>query len=124
MRSPGRPPVARTEHLRLFWSAVACGATSAEAGIEAGGSEPVGTRWFRECGGVAPRSIFQVDSGRYLSFDEREQIALWRAEKLGVREIARRLGRSASTVSRELRRNASTRGGVLTYRAIGSAMAS
>jgi len=24
-----------------------------------------------------------VDSGRYLSFAEREQIALWRAEKLG-----------------------------------------
>nr|WP_218154110.1 helix-turn-helix domain-containing protein [Nonomuraea pusilla] len=29
--------------------------------------------------------------------------------KLGVREIARRLGRSPSTISRELRRNASTR---------------
>ena len=117
MRSPGRPPVARKEHLRLFWAAIARGATSADAGIEAGVSQPVGTRWFRDCGGVALRSIFQVDSGRYLSFDEREQIALWRAEKVGVREIARRLGRSASTVSRELRRNASTRGGVLTYRA-------
>jgi IS30 family transposase len=33
-----------------------------------------------------------------------------------VREIARRLGRSASTISRELRRNAATRGGVLEYR--------
>ncbi|WP_232668863.1 helix-turn-helix domain-containing protein, partial [Pseudonocardia sp. TRM90224] len=97
--------------------AIARGATSADAGIEAGVSQPVGTRWFRDCGGVAPRSIFQADSGRYLSFDEREQIALWRAEKVGVREIARRLGRAASTVSRELRRNASTRGGVLTYRA-------
>jgi hypothetical protein len=29
-----------------------------------------------------------VDSGRYLSFAEREQIALWRAEKMGVRQIA------------------------------------
>ncbi|WP_232668800.1 IS30 family transposase [Pseudonocardia sp. TRM90224] len=117
MRSPGRPPVARSEHLRLFWLAIARGAASADAGVEAGVSQPVGTRWFRDCGGVAPRSIFQADSGRYLSFDEREQIALWRAEKVGVREIARRLGRAASTVSRELRRNASTRGGVLTYRA-------
>jgi len=36
---------------------------------------------------------------------------------LGVREIARRLGRSGSTISRELRRNAATRGGGLDYRA-------
>jgi len=34
-----------------------------------------------------------------------------------VREIARRLGRAASTISRELRRNAATRGGGLDYRA-------
>jgi IS30 family transposase len=34
-----------------------------------------------------------------------------------VREIARRLGRSASTISRELRRNAATRSGYLDYRA-------
>lgn len=80
-------------------------------------SPVVGTRWFRECGGVAPRWIFPAHSGRYLSFDEREQIALWHVEKVAVREMARRLGRSGSTVSRELRRNASTRGGTLTYRA-------
>jgi IS30 family transposase len=56
-------------------------------------------------------------SGRYLSFAEREDIAVWHAQKLGVREIARRLGRSPSTVSRELRRNASTRTFRLEYRA-------
>jgi IS30 family transposase len=56
-------------------------------------------------------------SGRYLSFHEREDIALLRAQGVGVREIARRLGRSASTVSRELRRNAATRSGRLDYRA-------
>src|SRR4051794_2280604 len=117
MQSPGRPPVARGEHLRLFWSAIARGATSTDAGVEAGVSPVVGTRWFRERGGVIPQAIFRADSGRYLSFSEREQIALWRAEKVGVREIARRLGRHASTVSREVRRNASTRGGTLTYRA-------
>lgn len=117
MRSPGRPPVARREHRRLFWTAIAGGAKSTEAALESGVSPVVGTRWFRECGGVIPRSVFHVDSGRYLSFAEREQIALWRVERVGVREIARRLGRPASTVSRELRRNASTRGGTLTYRA-------
>jgi IS30 family transposase len=56
-------------------------------------------------------------SGRYLSFAEREEIALLRAQDVGVREIARRLGRSPSTISRELRRNAATRGGRLDYRA-------
>ena len=56
-------------------------------------------------------------SGRYLSFAEREEIALLRAQKCGVREIARRVGRSPSTISRELRRNAGTRGGSLSYRA-------
>lgn len=117
MLSPGRPPVARIEHRRLFWSAIARGVTSTDAGIESGVSPVVGSRWFRDCGGVAPQAVFHVDSGRYLSFDEREQIALWRAEKVGVREIARRLGRAASTVSRELRRNAGTRGGTVTYRA-------
>ncbi len=35
----------------------------------------------------------------------------------GIREIARMLGRSPSTISRELRRNAATRGGTLIYRA-------
>jgi IS30 family transposase len=56
-------------------------------------------------------------SGRYLSFSEREEIALLRTEGQGVRGIARRLGRDPATVSRELRRNAATRGGKLDYRA-------
>jgi len=56
-------------------------------------------------------------SGRYLSFAEREEIAILNARDCGVREIARRLGRSPSTISREVRRNAATRGGYLDYRA-------
>jgi len=56
-------------------------------------------------------------SGRYLSFAEREEIAILRACGAGVREIARQIGRSPSTISRELRRNAATRGGGLQYRA-------
>ena len=56
-------------------------------------------------------------SARYLSFAEREEIGLLRAQDVGVREIARRIGRSSSTVSRELTRNAATRGGKLEYRA-------
>lgn len=56
-------------------------------------------------------------SGRYVSFAEREEIAILRAQDHGVREIARRIGRAPSTVSRELRRNAATRGGASDYRA-------
>jgi len=52
-----------------------------------------------------------------LSFTEREEIAVLHAQQVGVREIARRLGRAPSTISRELRRNAATRSGKLQYRA-------
>jgi IS30 family transposase len=56
-------------------------------------------------------------SGRYLSLGEREEIALLRARDCSMQEIARQLGRAASTISRELRRNAATRSGGLAYRA-------
>lgn len=56
-------------------------------------------------------------SGRYLSFGEREEIALLRAQGHGVCAIARRIRRAPSTVSRELRRNAATRSGGFEYKA-------
>jgi IS30 family transposase len=116
MRSPGRPPVGRREHKQRFWAAIARGLSSEEAGITAGVSPAVGVRWFRESGGMAPITLAPL-SGRYLSFAEREEIALLRARGCGVRDIARQLGRSPATISRELRRNAATRGGRLEYRA-------
>ena len=116
MRSPGRPPAGRREHRVRFWEAVAQGASSTDAAAVAGVSGPVGVRWFREGGGMPTIALAPL-SGRYLSFAEREEIALLRAQKLGVREIARRVGRAPSTISRELRRNAGTRTGSLTYRA-------
>ena len=91
-----------------FWEAIAGGAKTEEAAAKAGVSSPVAFRWFRHAGGVNPCLCPSV-SGRYLSFGEREEIALFRAQGLGVREIARRVNRSPSTISRELRRNASTR---------------
>jgi hypothetical protein len=117
MRSPGRPTAGRRGHRVRFWEAVARGASSVDAAAEAGVSAVVGVRWFREGGGMPPCAIRASLSGRYLSFAEREEIALLRAQKSGVREIARRLGRSPSTISRELRRNAATRSGGLEYRA-------
>jgi transposase-like protein len=120
LRSPGRPPVARQEHRRRFWAFIAAGMTSEDAAMEVGVSQPVGTRWFRQAGGTAPSHLAQsakLPSGRDLSSAEREEIALLRVAGLGVREVARRLGRAPSTISRELRRNAATRGGQLGYRA-------
>jgi len=116
MRSPGRPPVARREHRQQFWEAIAGGLSSEESAVAAGVSPAVGTRWFREGGGMPTVSPAPL-SGRFLSFVEREEIAVLRVQGYGVRETARRLGRSPSTVSRELRRNAATRGGGLEYRA-------
>lgn len=61
---------------------------------------------------LAPLSV------RYLSFAEREEIAILKAKGCGVREIARETHRAPSTISRELRRNAATRAGASGYRAI------
>jgi IS30 family transposase len=63
----------------------------------------IATRAFFDRGGVIPRAGTHVRV-RQLSFAEREEIALLRAEGRGVRAIARRLGRAPSTISRELRR--------------------
>jgi transposase, IS30 family len=116
MRSPGRPPVGRLEHRQRFWGAIARGVSSEAAAVEAGVSPAVGVRWFREGGGM-PSVTLSAPSGRYLSFAEREEVAVLRASGAGVGEIARRLGRSPSTISRELRRNAATRSGGFEYRA-------
>lgn len=114
--SLGRPSTARREDRVRFWESIARGLLSENAAGEAGVSPAVGARWFHDAGGMSPLDLAPV-SGRYLSFDEREEIAILNAQHVGVREIARRLGRSPSTISRELRPNASTRSNELTYRA-------
>ena len=115
MRSPGRPEPSRAVQ-RAFWRLIAQGLTSEGAGAEVGVSTPVASRWFRHAGGMSPISLAEP-TGRYLCFAEREEIALLNAQSYGVREIARQVGRDASTVSRELRRNAATRAGQRVYRA-------
>ena len=116
MRSPGRPEPSRAVQ-REFWRLIASGITTVQAAEGVGVSAPVGIRWFRHAGGVTPLSLDEP-TGRYLSFAEREEIALLKAQDKGVREIARTIGRDPGTVSRELRRNAATRGGTPVYRAV------
>src|ERR1700755_409076 len=118
--SPGRPPATGRDERRRFWVAIAAGMASEDAAVAAGVSQAVGTRWFRKAGGMPP-SMFRPSakplSSRYLSFAEREEVALLRAQGCSMQAVARRLGRAASTISRELRRNAATRSGGLEYRA-------
>jgi IS30 family transposase len=64
---------------------------------------------------LAPTSATLTN--RYLTFAEREEIALECARGTSLRAIARKLRRSPSTISREIRRNSATRGGDFDYRA-------
>jgi IS30 family transposase len=97
---------------REFWAAVRSGLVVAEAADSVGVSITVAWRWFQHVGGVMPEPFRAgpplVGAGR-LSFQEREEISCRRAAGEGVRAIARALGRSPSTVSRELGRGTARR---------------
>jgi len=85
MRSLGRPP-ARRELERLFWVKIGEGMSSEVAATAVGVSQPVGSRWFRDRGGMSPFDL-TPQTGRYLSFAEREEIAtLPRQRVLGARD--------------------------------------
>src|SRR5436305_4906803 len=71
----GHPPAGRREHRVRFWEAIARGASSEKAAVEAGVLPSIGVRWFRKGGGMPPLDLAPV-SGRYLSFTEREEIAV------------------------------------------------
>ena len=102
----GRPAIPVAVQ-REFWAAIRSGMVVAEAASCAGVSITVAWRWFRHVGGVMPpdfSSSPQPVTVRRLSLGEREEIACRRAAGEGVRAIAVALGRSPSTISRELRR--------------------
>ena len=115
MKSPGAPRH-RREVEREFWREIGKGLLPEEAAAAVGVSQAVGGRWFRHGGGMPTVDLAPL-SGRYLSFREREEIALLKMQGAGIRQIARQLARAPSTISRELRRNAATSGGRLHYRA-------
>ena len=121
-----RPSVARIRFLELLDQ----GMTSLQASREVGVNERTGRDWAKgitksnnrrytfdgvlvwESSGqrkVPPEE--KVISARYLSVEERIEIADLNRQGLGVRQIALRLRRDASTVSREIRRNAHPRSG-------------
>jgi transposase, IS30 family len=108
----GRPGLPREVRVR-FWDGVRAGLGTREAAAAAGAGKSVAGLWFAAAGGVKGNGPV-VGSGRYLPLAEREEIALGRARGESCRVIAARLGRAASTVSREIGRN----GGRGVYRAL------
>jgi IS30 family transposase len=118
-KGPGRRPQSAkrqrfTELRSRGWSILA-------AAREVGVSRTTGNNWSRgyktyrhgQVTGVVPaldRLAVREISPRFLSQDERIEIADLRHAGLSVRQIADRLGRAPSTISRELRRNASGSG--------------
>jgi IS30 family transposase len=93
------------EVYQVFWAGMAAGEFINDAAIAAGSYRKQGSRWLAAAGGVRPRRGRGL-KGRCLTLAQREEIALGRARGDSVRTIAALLGRSPSTVSRELRRNA------------------
>lgn len=89
-----------------YWLLLAAGVGTVEACRLVGIGRKTGYRWRAENGGVPPSRLAEkARSNRYLSLLERQRIATLRERGLSIRAIAERLGRAASTVSRELRRN-------------------
>jgi hypothetical protein len=93
------------EVYQVFWAGMAAGEFINDAAIAAGSYRKQGSRWLAAAGGVRPRRGRGL-RGRCLRLAQREDIALGRARGESIRTIAALLGRSPSTVSRELRRNA------------------
>lgn len=101
MRSPGHPGHQRVVE-RAFWDEIAKGDLATECAVAVRVSPVAGSRWFREAGGMSPYS-WGPPTGRFLSFAEREEIALLRARGDGVRRIAVTC-RCGSATKRSIRR--------------------
>src|SRR5690606_8109349 len=97
----GRPRAASAVR-RRFWDGIRVGLLIEEAAELAGVSGSAGRKWFRQRGGVAPRASTPAVKRPRLTFEQREEIAALRAERLSNAEIARRVGVHRSTIGREL----------------------
>ena len=97
---------------RRFWASVRAGHSAFEAAEDLGVSGTMGNLWLRQAGGMVER--VKVPTGRRLCLEERETIALMLVAGFSQRAIAAEIQRDASVVSREIRRNSTSRDG---YRA-------
>ena len=99
------------EERAVLWRGWKSGLTLTEIGQSLNRCAVSVLQVLRRAGGFEPRT--RRRAARALQSGEREEISRGLAAGVGVNEIARRLGRAASTVSREVRRN----GGRQRYRA-------
>jgi IS30 family transposase len=90
--------------VREFWGHVSDGHSAAEAGVAVGVSAAAGVRWLRDAGGVKPRLSEPKTSGprRRLDLPDRIEIGFGVRTDESLQSIGRRLGRSASTIKREI----------------------
>ena len=120
LSSPGQPPVWQRDNLCRLWQGMAAGQLSEDATLDVGVSGPMGIRWFRSSVGIPLTHLAPSApplTHRNLTFSEREEIALECARGTGIRAIASKLGRSPSTILREIGRNSATRRGDFDHRA-------
>jgi len=99
----------RPDLLQQFWQVMSEGGFITDAVEVIDTSRRTGRRVLVDAGGVRPRRGRGL-KGRCLNFAEREEISVGRAAGESMRSIADRLGRSASTISRELERNVDLQG--------------
>ena len=99
----GRVPAEKT---RAVLDLMAAGTPPYRAAAAAGVSAGFAYGLRKRMGGVCTRPEQPDYCPRYLSREERYEIARLRDAGVPVRQVAARIGRSPSTVSRELRRNA------------------
>src|SRR4051812_12777010 len=111
----GPPPLA-SEVVERFWSVRSSGVGSAQSAELVGIGRKTAYSLTVARGGIRPRPR-SVPTGRFLSLAEREEIAIGKAQGKPKAQIARELGRSTSTVTREIARNA-TYGRKGRYRAV------
>lgn len=108
------PPKKSRDLERRFWQYVPVTTSWEEAGAAVGVSNRVTSRWVAESGGVKPRLMDPSAHGRTrrrLTFEDRCQIEAFRVAGCSIRQIADRLGRQPSVISREIRRNRRHDGG-------------
>lgn len=94
----------RPDLLQVFWAGMQAGDFITDAVIPINTSRRTGRTVVAAAGGVRPRRGRNL-KGRFLTFAQREEIAILYAQGQSLRAIGEVIGRSASTVSRELRRN-------------------
>lgn len=113
----------QTEVQEKYLKLIGQGVSNSEACRLVGIHRRTGTRWrygrtVRNTAGepvhypgVASYSSPPARHPRYLSAEERQRLAELRRQGVTLQQIGKTLGRATSTISRELRRNASTGGG-------------